>query len=171
MQCDGNIPAVFTTFMRTRMVDMLANEGNGAVQVEESPNKVPPIIMLAGPIKIWWSEWDSPRHQEYTKWRDAVRVAFVKAGFAVYSPHRAIQGRWNEKLQDINNAAILASDFVIVLTPPEIPADGTCFEIEYATKHGINVLYLPPSTIEDIEHIIMTINKRMPMVSFRKDHS
>ena len=88
------------------LVDLLAKEGNGAVQVEASPDKVPPIITLVGPIKVWWSEWDSPRHKQYTLWRDAVRVALVKAGVAVYSPHRAIQGRWNEKLQEINNAEL-----------------------------------------------------------------
>src|SRR5208283_4453338 len=47
------------------------NAGNGAVQVDASPEKVPPIVTLVGPIKIWWSEWDSLRHKEYTHWRDA----------------------------------------------------------------------------------------------------
>ena len=71
-----------------RVIERLAIEGHGAIQVDESPDREPPIIVLAGPIKFWWQEgqWDSLRHQEYVQWRDAVRVALVKAGFAVYSP-------------------------------------------------------------------------------------
>ena len=91
---------------------LLAQEGNGAVQVDESPDVVPPVITLVGPIKIWWSQWDSPLHKKYTEWRDAVRVALVKAGCAVYSPHRAIQGSWNEKLQAINDTAIRSSAII-----------------------------------------------------------
>jgi len=139
------------------LVDLLAKEGNGAVQVDASPDKVPPIVILAGPIKVWWNEWDSPRHKEYTHWRDAVRVALVKAGVAVYSPHRAIQGRWNERLQEINNAAIRASDFVIVLTPPGIPADGTDEEINYATTHGRPLIFAPPGGDDEIKKLVNSI--------------
>jgi len=143
-----------------KMVDMLAIEGNGAVQVDESPNEVPPIVILAGPIKVWWSEWDSPRHQVYTKWRDAVRVALVKAGIAVYSPHRAIQGAWNEKLQEINNAAIRASDFVIVLTPPGVPADGTDAEIDYANQYEVQLVFAPPGNDEDLNALVSKIKNK-----------
>ena len=136
------------------LVHLLAKEGNGAVQVSESPDKVPPIVTLVGPIKVWWSEWDSPRHKIYTEWRDAVRVALVKAGVAVYSPHRAIQGRWNERLQEINNAAILASNYVVVLTPPNTPADGTDEEIKFATDHNINLIFAPPGNDEDIAKLL-----------------
>ena len=139
------------------LVDLLAIEGNGAVQVEESPENVPPIVTLVGPIKVWWSEWDSPRHQQYTKWRDAVRVALVKSGVAVYSPHRAIQGRWNERLQEINNAAITASDFIVVLTPPGVPADGTDAEIEFAQMCGVSIIYMPPGNDGDIITLIERI--------------
>ena len=137
---------------------MLAKEGHGAVQVQESPNKVPPIIMLAGPIKIWWNEWNSPRHKEYIKWRDAVRIALVKHGCAVYSPHRAIQGRWNEELQQINNAAIKVSTHVIILTPPDCQADGTINEIKYAKKNKIDLIYAPPGNDYDIFKLIDKIN-------------
>lgn len=140
--------------MNQNLVNLLAKEGNGAVQVEASPDVVPLIVTLVGPIKVWWSEWDSPRHQEYTHWRDAVRVALVKAGCAVYSPHRAIQGRWNEKLQEINNAAIRASDIIIVLTPPDTPADGTEQEIEYALQNGIGIMFAPPGGDENIERLV-----------------
>jgi len=139
------------------LVDLLAKEGNGAVQVDASPEKVPPIVTLVGPIKVWWSEWDSPRHQEYTHWRDAVRVALVKAGVAVYSPHRAIQGRWNEKLQEINNAAILASDYIVVLTPPGVMCVGTNEEIAYAQMHGKQLVFAPPGEDTDIGKLISVI--------------
>ena len=108
-------------------VEMLAREGHGAVQVDESLDRQPPIVFLAGPIKYWWQpgNWDSLLHQDYVRWRDAVRVALVKAGCAVYSPHRAIQGRWNENLQRINDAAIINANVIVVLTPPGVPAEGT----------------------------------------------
>lgn len=136
---------------------MLAQEGNGAVQVDESPDHCPLIVTLVGPIKVWWSEWDSPRHQEYTQWRDAVRVALVHAGCAVYSPHRAIQGSWNEKLQYINDRAIEVSDIVIVLTPPGVPADGTAGEIEVARKNKVYIIECPPDGPDTIEKLLGTI--------------
>jgi hypothetical protein len=136
---------------------LLAIEGNGAVQVDESPDVCPPIVTLVGPIKVWWSEWDSPRHKVYTEWRDAVRVALVKAGCAVYSPHRAIQGSWNEKLQHINDIAIKVSDLVVVLTPPGVPADGTADEMRVATEHGVTMYMCPPSGPEGIENLILAI--------------
>ncbi len=141
-----------------QLVDLLAQEGNGAVQVDASFDQVPTIVTLVGPIKVWWSEWDSPRHQQYTQWRDAVRIALVKSGVAVYSPHRAIQGSWNEKLQDINNAAIVASDYIVVLTPPGVPADGTAAEIEYANKHGIKTVGAPPGDDMDIVRLLKNLN-------------
>ena len=143
--------------MPKTMLELLATEGNGAVQVDASPDNVPPIVILIGPIKVWWNEWDSPRHQQYTQWRDAVRVALVKAGAAVYSPHRAIQGRWNEKLQAINNAAILASDFAVVLTPRGCLADGTKEEETFAAQNGIRLIYAPPDNDGAIEKLLQII--------------
>lgn len=141
------------------LVKLLAIEGNGAVQVEASLETPPKIVMLAGPIKCWWSEWDSPRHQEYTRWRDAVRVALVKAGCAVYSPHRAIQGRWNEKLQYINDKAIEIADVVVILTPAGCEAEGTEKEIEYAKTHNRRLIFAPPGTDEDLQRLIEEITK------------
>lgn len=140
--------------MSMTLVDMLALEGNGAVQVDESPDTVPPIVMLAGPIKVWWNEWGSTRHNEYTKWRDAVRVALVKAGCAVYCPHRAIQGRWNERLQEINNAAIKCANCVVILTPLDCPAEGTEAEYHYATEHGIRLVFAPPGDDNDLRQVV-----------------
>jgi hypothetical protein len=140
------------------LIDLLAKEGNGAVQVNQSPDKVPPIVMLAGPIKIWWNEWGSERHLEYTKWRDAVRVALVKSGCAVYSPHRAIQGSWNEKLQAINDMAITIANHIVILTPLGCPADGTEKEIKYAKEHKVNIIYAPPGNDKNIALLLENIH-------------
>ena len=131
-------------------IAMLAQEGNGAVQVDASPDVPPIVVTLIGPIKVWWGEWGSPRHQYYTKWRDAMRVGLVRLGCAVYSPHRAIQGRWNEKLQRINDAALLASDLVLDLTPPHCPANGTDQERKLAQAHNIPLLPAPPGGDEEM---------------------
>lgn len=139
--------------------EILAREGNGAVQVDESPDICPPVVTIVGPIKIWWTEWDSERHKAYTEWRDAVRVALVKAGCAVYSPHRAIQGSWNEKLQLINDAAIKASDLIVVLTPPGVPADGTEGEMMVAKDNGVLMHMCPPAGAEGIERLLEVIEK------------
>ena len=40
---------------------LLAIEGNGAVQVDESPDICPPIITLVGPIKVWWFDFERAR--------------------------------------------------------------------------------------------------------------
>lgn len=147
----------FHVYSDMTLVEMLALEGNGAVQVDESPEEVPPIVMLAGPIKVWWSEWGSGRHKKYTQWRDAVRVALVKAGCAVYSPHRAIQGRWNERLQNINDSAIKAADHVVILTPPGCPAEGTEREHAYAKEYGIHLVFAPPGNDEDLKKLVRKI--------------
>lgn len=138
---------------------LLAREGNGAVQVDESPNVCPPVITLVGPIKIWWSQWGSPGHQIYTEWRDAVRVALVHAGCAVYSPHRAIQGSWNEKLQLINDAAIKASDLVVVLTPPDVEANGTAGEMKVAEENGVAMYHCPPDGPDGIARLLEAVEK------------
>jgi hypothetical protein len=138
---------------------LLAREGNGAIQVDESPNFPPPIITLVGPIKVWWSEWDSPRHKEYTEWRDAVRVALIHLGCAVYSPHRAIQGSWNEQLQQINDSAIRVSNLIVVLTPPDVEANGTLGEIEVAKAHGVKIYNCPPSGENGINELVSFISQ------------
>jgi hypothetical protein len=131
--------------------ELLAREGHGAVQVV-LPTEEPLVVMLAGPIKIWWTpgQWDSPAHQEYVQWRDAVRVACVKAGFLVYSPHRAWQGAWSESAQRVNDMAIEMADVVLDLTPPDTEADGTLAEVAYADKVGTPVRPLPPGDAQTL---------------------
>lgn len=126
---------------------LLAREGHGAVQVD-LPSSEPLVVMLAGPIKIWWDDgmWGSPAHEEYTLWRDAaVRVACVKAGFLVYSPHRAWQGAWSESAQRVNDAAIEIADVLLDLTPPGIAALGTLAEVGHAGGVGTPVVAAPPA--------------------------
>jgi nucleoside 2-deoxyribosyltransferase len=121
------------------------------VQVD-LPTEEPLVVMLAGPIKIWWTpgQWDSPAHREFVQWRDAVRVACVKAGFLVYSPHRAWQGAWSESAQRVNDMAIEMADVVLDLTPPDTEADGTLAEVAYADKVGTPVRPLPPGDAQTL---------------------
>ena len=125
---------------------LLAREGNGAVQCTEAPDVCPPIATIIGPICHWWTCWDSPAHQEYTAHRDAVRALLIKLGCAVYSPHRAISGRWNPSLQKINDVAITSSTFLVNMTPKGIPAKGTDGEVVLAELLHIPILPAPPGT-------------------------
>ena len=138
--------------------ELLAREGHGAVQVE-LPVTEPLVVMLAGPIKIWWSDsmWGTDAHNEYTQWRDAVRIACVKVGFLVYSPHRAWQGAWSENAQRVNDMAIEAADVLLDLTPPGIAADGTLAEITYAQKIGTPVLQAPPGNSDTLGRILTAL--------------
>ena len=128
---------------------LLAREGHGAIQCDESKDIVPLIVTICGPIKYWWGEgnWGTPTHKKYIEWRDAVTAVLIKNGCAVYSPHKAIRGPWNEKLQDINNVAIRSSNFIVVLTPENIPAEGTNEEIRYAWAHKVETFFCPPSKL------------------------
>jgi hypothetical protein len=114
-------------------VELLAREGHGAIEVD-LPSERPLMVMLAGPIKVWWQDgkWGSPPHQRYMEWRDAVRVACAKAGFLVYNPHRAWQGPWSQAAQTVNDMAIEVCDVVLDLTPSYTLAEGTAKEVSYA---------------------------------------
>jgi hypothetical protein len=143
--------------------ELLAREGHGAVQVD-LPVAEPLVLMLAGPIKIWWDEgmWGSPAHHRYTEWRDAVRVACVREGFLIFSPHRAWQGAWTESAQRVNDMAIEMADVLIDLTPPGILANGTLTEIAHANRVGTPVLSLPPGDGSAIGEAIDLLRKFGP---------
>ena len=138
--------------------ELLAREGHGAVQVD-LPITQPLVVMLAGPIKIWWDDgmWDTELHRAYTQWRDAVRVACVKEGFLVYSPHRAWQGAWSESAQRVNDMAIEAADVLIDLTPVGIVADGTIAEVAHAHQVATPVVPCPPGDGPTLETLIATL--------------
>jgi hypothetical protein len=137
-------------------VAMLAVEGNGAVQAE-LPEGKPLFTVLAGPIKYWWGRMDTDEFKEYTTWREAVRVALIKQGHLVYSPHRAWNGAWHESAQLVNDMAIMQADALIVVTPEGIPAEGTDAEIEVAKAHNRPIIMAPPGGREAIQKLVDAI--------------
>ena len=145
--------------MNLSYIEQLAIEGSGAIQVEASPDKVPPIITMGGCIKFWWSEgqWDTPLHKQYVQWRSALEARLVKEGFVLYMPYKSIRGKWNERLQRINDMAIKMSDVFVNMTPAGVPADGTQDEIDLATKFEIPVVWCPPSDEAGMEYQIRQI--------------
>lgn len=141
--------------------DLLARAGHGAVEVD-LPDRQPLKVMLAGPIKFWWSDgqWDSPAHRAYTSWRDAVRVACVKAGFLVYSPHRAWQGAWHEDAQRVNDEAIRIADVMIELSPHGVPHDGTEAEAAFAATVDTPVIPAPPGDGTALQALLDALLRR-----------
>lgn len=119
---------------------------------EDSIRRDPSLIFLAGPIKHWWTCWESPLRHEYFKHREGVRESLVHEGYLTYAPWDAFKGAWTERAQAINDAAIAAADLVLVLTPNHIPADGTADEIAYARRVHTRVLRWPPAA--DIELLL-----------------
>lgn len=138
----------------------LAREGEGAVEVD-LPSRRPLKVMLAGPIKFWWEpgQWDTALHAEYVRWRDAVRVACVHAGFLVYSPHRAWQGAWHEDAQLVNDEAIRIADVMIDLSPPGVPRVGTDAEADFATQVGTAVVPAPPGDAAAVRHLLEALHR------------
>lgn len=130
-------------------VRLLAEEGNGAVEAH-LPDHRPLMVVVVGPIKTWWGRMDSPEYVEYSTWRDAVRVTVIHEGHLVYSPHRAWQGAWHEAAQRVNDAAIIESDAVIVVTPENVEAVGTEAEVAVAREHGKPVIYAPPGSAAEL---------------------
>jgi hypothetical protein len=138
-----------TNPLNDEYIALLAEEGNGAVETH-LPEKKPLLVVLIGPIKTWWGRIDSEEYKEYALWRDAVRVALIHEGHLVYSPHRAWQGAWHEKAQDVNDEAIVQSDVVISLTPPGVVSVGTDAEIVVAAGLGKTVVYAPPGGSDEL---------------------
>lgn len=134
---------------------LLAREGEGAVQVD-LPSEQPLMVVLAGPIKVWWADgmWDTEVHRVYTQWRDAVRVACIKSGFLVYSPHRAWQGAWSEVAQRVNDTAIEVAGAMLDLTPPGVEATGTAAEAAHARLVGTPVVSAPPGGASELATVI-----------------
>lgn len=106
-------------------------------------------ITLCGPIEYWWDErWDTVERREYFHWRDLASVTLVAAGHLVYRPHEAFKGMWDDNDGDafgqlVNDAAIVASNLVVVLTPPGIPSEGTDAELGLCNRESIRVVECP----------------------------
>ena len=139
--------------------ELLAREGNGAIQVD-LPLEVPIKAVLAGPIVVWWDPamHGTELHQRFLEWRDAVRVALVRSGVLVYSPHRAWQGPWHEDVQAVNDEAVRISDVLIVTTPPGIRADGTAGEMAVATAAGVRIVHAPPGDADAIAAMLADVH-------------
>jgi hypothetical protein len=126
-----------------RFLELLAEEANGAVETD-LPEGEPLVITLIGPIRTWWGRLESPEYAEYNTWRKAIQSAVVHAGHLVYSPHLAWKGAWHEKAQRANDMAIMQSDVVIVMTPPNTVAVGTAAEIKVAEEYSVPLIDAPP---------------------------
>lgn len=112
-------------------------------------------VMLAGPIKAWWEEWDSPRHQQYVAWRQLLSDSLVQSGHLVYRPHEAWKGEWEGNqgevsAQRVNDEAIRVCDVIVNLTPEGVASDGT--DVEMALCNGLKkiVLRYPPPDASDL---------------------
>lgn len=99
-------------------------------------------VFLAGPIEYWWQDdnFDTPLAVAYRRYRELLAQAFVDEGFLVFLPHQAFKGSWNEKMQEVNNCALIRSDVVIDMSPRGIPGLGTAHEMQIARDHGIPIV-------------------------------
>lgn len=92
--------------------------------------------------------WDSPLHQQYLAYRRDLQAALIATNrYLTYAPHNAFKGRWMElRAQQVNDAAIAASDLMVVMSPANIPTDGTDAEVIKAAESDTSVLYVPCTT-------------------------
>lgn len=131
------------------------------------------LIFLAGAIKYWWLHvcqdckeiymshqdqcvecggyevlnlWGGPEHTEYVQWRKDVNDLLIAEKYLVYRPHEAFKGTWTDDAQAVNNIGIYVSKVMLVLSPPNIPTEGTDAEVEIARGYGKPVIYAPPGT-------------------------
>lgn len=102
------------------------------------------IVALVGPIKHWWSCWDSEEHKRYVAWRQLLSDELVAAGHLVYRPHEAWKGQWDEQAQAINDVALRTAHVVLNLTPADVPSYGTDDEVDYARRYNKTILPAPP---------------------------
>lgn len=140
-------------YPRDPYVTHLAEEGQHPVE-SSLPRVKPLLVVLIGPIKTWWGRLDSDEYRNYSEWRDAVRVACIQAGHLVFSPHQAWQGAWYKDAQKINDFAIIESDAVIVMTPPDTYAPGTADELLVAREYGKEIVEAPPAGEEQIKAML-----------------
>lgn len=140
------------------------------------------LVFLAGAIKYWWLHvcnnckaeyitaqdeciecghnevynlWGGHEHTCYTGWRDQVQRKLIAERYLSYAPHMAFKGTWYEDAQVINDAAIRASNVMLVLSPPNIPTLGTDEEVKIAHSAGVPVIYAPPGT--DLDNLFLAI--------------
>jgi hypothetical protein len=133
----------------------------------EAPNtrNEPLILVLAGPMADWWRDGrgDDAARRRYREWRDAVRIACVRDGFLVYSPHRAWQGVWSDGAQRINERTVELADVVLDLTPGDsAPLPPRAPEVQWAVRIGTPVLALPPGDALSLAEAIALLRNFRP---------
>lgn len=88
--------------------------------------------------------WDTPLHQQYVRYRRDLQAILIASNrYLTYAPHNAYKGRWVEKAQLGNDANIALADLMVVMSPPNIPTDGTDKEVITAAYDDTSVLYVP----------------------------
>jgi hypothetical protein len=90
--------------------------------------------------------WGGPEHTAYKQWRKDVNDLLIAEKYLVYRPHEAFKGVWTEEAQAVNDVGIYVSKVMLVLSPPNIPTEGTDAEVEIARGYGKPVIYAPPGT-------------------------
>lgn len=140
--------------------EVLARAGHGAIEVD-LPTRLPLMVMLAGPIKHWWSpgQWGTPEHERYVSWRDAVLALIIREGHLVYCAHTAWRGAWTETAQQVNDAAVMCSHVLVDLTPPGTPAEGTAAEVGLARTSNTQVIGCPPGQSGDLEALALQLGR------------
>jgi hypothetical protein len=88
--------------------------------------------------------WDSPEHQAYLEYRRDLQTALIATNrYLTYAPHNAMKGRWVESAQSVNDAAIEASDLMVIMSPENVPTEGTDSEVLTAAYVNTNTLFIP----------------------------
>lgn len=77
-------------------------------------------------------------------------------------PHEAWKGEWEGNdgelfAQAVNDAAILASQVLVNLTPPGVPSLGTDGEMDLCKVHEKVVLHEPPGDLKDLARLVATL--------------
>lgn len=129
-------------------------------------------VMLAGPIKAWWDEWDSDRHKVYLEWRELLSTSLVEAGHLVYRPWEAWKGQWDDNdgdrvAQAVNDVAVRTAEVVLNLTPPGVPSHGTDVEVILCESIGKTIIDCPPpgeGELKMLAHILLTLRTLEPYI-------
>jgi hypothetical protein len=148
------------------------------------------IVVLGGAIKVWWEACPACKgygtidaypcrlcnsrgelygglaHLEYKQWRETVRRRLIEERFLTYAPHEAFKGTWDERAQAINDAAIRTADIFLVLSPSNLPSNGTDAEIKVAEKAGTLVASAPPGT--DLDELVTGLHAALSAMRFKR---
>lgn len=132
--------------------------------IQDGQKRHVPIIFLGGPIKYWWTCWDSYTHRKYLRHREHVRRTLIEAGYLTYAPWDAIKGSWDPRAQQINLWAISNSDLFLNLTPPGIPAPETDEEEKWAAAQGILTTRARPALVPQdlLDYLVEAIGPGVP---------